>query len=126
MLRSILKTLQKRPQRRRKITKEIKDKSKQPKKAKILPWSGQFPRSFFKMIETLNMQTKLYLISILSYTMIKMQNISATLRTFLFQLKKFMKKLYTKKGTSKTITSEVLSKIPLRKKISKQHLTFVD
>ena len=68
MLRSILKTLQKRPQRRRKITKEIKDKSKQPKKAKILPWSGQFPRSFFKVIETLNMQTKLYLISILSYT----------------------------------------------------------
>ena len=58
--------------------------------------------------------------------MIKMQNISATLRTFLFQLKKFMKKLYTKEGTSKTITSEVLSKIPLRKKISKQHLTFVD
>ena len=40
MLRSILKTLLKRPQRRRKITKEIKDKSKQPKKAKILPWSG--------------------------------------------------------------------------------------
>ena len=53
--------------------------------------------------------------------MIKMQNISATLRTFLFQLKKFMKKLYTKEDTSKTITSEVFSKIPLRKKIPQRN-----
>ena len=57
--------------------------------------------------------------------MIKIQQILVTLKTFLRQLKILRKKLYTKEDTSKTTTSELLSKICMRKKISKQHLTFV-
>ena len=57
--------------------------------------------------------------------MIKIQNSPLTPRTFLYQLKHFKEKLYTKEDNSKITTFEVLSQIPMRKKISKQHLTFV-
>ena len=58
--------------------------------------------------------------------MIKIQLIPVNLRTFLYQLTTFWENLYTKEDTtSKTITSEVLSKVSKRKKISKQHLNFV-
>ena len=53
------------------------------------------------------------------------QHIPVTLWTFLCQLKYFKEKLYPKEDTSKTTTSEVLSKISMRKKILKHHLTFV-
>ena len=58
--------------------------------------------------------------------MIKIQLIPVNLRTFLYQLTTFWENVYTKEDTtSKTITSEVLSKVSKRKKISKQHLNFV-
>ena len=57
--------------------------------------------------------------------MIKIQNIPLTPRTYLYRLKHFKEKLYTKEDSSKITTFEVLSQIPMRKKISKQHLTFV-
>ena len=54
--------------------------------------------------------------------MIINQNILATLLTFSNLQKNFYEKLYTKEITSKTATTEFISKIPNRKKISKEQL----
>ena len=52
------------------------------------------------------------------------QHIPVTLWIFLYQLKYFTEKLYAKEDTSKTTTSEVFSKISMRKNFLKQHLSF--
>ena len=52
--------------------------------------------------------------------MIKNQSILATLLTFSNLQKNFYEKLYTKQTTSKTATTEFISKIPNRKKISNE------
>ena len=52
--------------------------------------------------------------------MIINQNILATLLTFLNLQKNFYEKLYTKQTTSKTATTEFISKIPNRKEISNE------
>ena len=54
--------------------------------------------------------------------MIINQNILATLLTFSNLQKNFYEKLYTKETTSKTATTKFISKIPNRKKISKEQL----
>ena len=54
--------------------------------------------------------------------MIINQNILATLLTFSnLQKKQFYEKFCTKETTSKTATTEFISKIPNRKKISNEH-----
>ena len=52
--------------------------------------------------------------------MIINQNILATLLTFSNMQKNFYEKLYTKETTSKTATTEFISKIPNRKEISNE------
>ena len=52
--------------------------------------------------------------------MIINQNILATLLTFSNLQKNFYEKLYTKQTTSKTATTEFISKIPNRKEISNE------
>ena len=53
------------------------------------------------------------------------QNILAILRTFFNLQKKIYEKLYTKQ-TSTTATTEFLSKIPNRKKLSNEHFNLCE
>ena len=105
------------------MIKNLQDKlyqleNKQPKGAKLRAnmrsWKGKMLSSKYLKDRTCKM--KQYLNYIL---MIINQNILANLRTFL-NLKKNYEKPYTKQ-TSTAATTELVQKIPNRKKISNEH-----
>ena len=72
---------------------------------------------FSKYLKERTRKIKQYLKYILT---IINQNILATLLTFSNLQKNFYEKLYTKQTTSKTATTEFISKIPNRKEISNE------
>ena len=74
-------------------------------------------KSFLKYLREGICKIKQYLNYIL---MIINQNILATLLTFSNLQKNLYEKLYTKQTTSKTATTEFISKIPNRKEISNE------
>ena len=75
------------------------------------------PKPFLKYLRERISKIKQYLNYI---EMIINQNILATLLTFSNLQKNFYEKLYTKQTTSKTATTEFISKIPNRKEISNE------
>ena len=75
-------------------------------------------KSFFRILERQNMQNQT--ISEL-YTDDKKSKFSSNPEDILKSAKKIYENLYTRKKVSKSATNKLLNKIPLKKKISKEH-----
>ena len=75
-------------------------------------------KSSFRILERQNMQNQT--ISEL-YTDDKKSKFSSNPEDILKSAKKIYENLYTRKKVSKSATNELLNKIPLKKKISKEH-----
>ena len=75
-------------------------------------------KSSFRILERQNMQNQT--ISEL-YTDVKKSKFSSNPEDILKSEKKIYENLYTRKKVSKSATNKLLNKIPLKKKISKEH-----